>query len=89
MDDEAGQQFEMLDEGALQIQEDFAGSLQQEVRHISGQQSETQDLAERVLKLEMQVGHLTLDRKTHLESGIVGEVQKQSAPSTSGIGSQV
>lgn len=76
MDVEAGWRFEMVDGDALQIPEDCAGSLQQEVRCILSQQSNSLELVESVLKLEMQVGCLTLDMQIHLEPGIVGEVQK-------------
>ena len=68
MNTEAGKNFKMIDEDTLQIREDFADSLHKEARRISNQIMESHYLYGRLIKLEMQVGHLTFDWNLHWEA---------------------
>ena len=82
LDKEARRRLALLDEDLLQVREDVNEVLHLQSGHISGQAEATQDLAARVLKLEMQVGRLTLDSQTCLEVGL-----HQENSGTDGIGS--
>ena len=84
LDVEACHRFELLDDDNIQLREDFAGTLQQEDQHLSGQQAKIQEHAESLFKLEVQVGCMTFERQIHLEAEHAELVQKQSAPGTSG-----
>ena len=82
LDTAARRRLALLDEDLLQVREDFNEVLHLQSGRISGQAEATQDLVARVLKLEMQVGRLTLDSQTRLESRL-----QQENSGTNGIGS--
>jgi hypothetical protein len=65
LDEEGGRWFKMVDEDMLQLHEDLEDLVNQWMNHQVENQIALED---RVIKLEMQVGQLTLERQLEKEA---------------------